>query len=51
MEKLKRFKSIIKTYPLEYKNLIPIEKKLNKKNNPPNFSVEFFENQKNIKKY
>ena len=26
---LKRFKSIIKTYPLEYKNLFPIEKKLN----------------------
>ena len=45
---LKRFKSIIKTYPLEYKKLIPIEKKLNKKNNPPNFSVKFFENQKNI---
>ena len=44
-----RFKSIIKTYPLEYKNLIPLEKKINKKNNPPNFSVEFFKNQKNIK--
>ena len=24
-------------------------KKINKKNNPPNFSVEFFDNQKNIK--
>ena len=47
--KLKRFKSIVKTYPLEYKNLIPVEKKLNNKNNPPNFSVEFFKNQKNIK--
>ncbi len=47
--KIKRFKSIIKTYPLEYKNLIPVEKKLSNKNNPPNFSVEFFENQKNIK--
>jgi len=46
---IKRFKSIIKTYPLEYKNLLPIEKKLNSKNNPPNFSVEFFETQKNIK--
>ena len=45
---IKRFTSIIKTYPLEYKNLIPIEKKLNKKNNPPIFSVEFFNNQKNI---
>ena len=47
---LERFKSIIKTYPLEYKNLSPIEKKINKKNNPPNLSVEFFNNQKNIKK-
>ena len=45
---INRFESIIKTYPLEYKYLIPVEKKLIKKNNPPNFSVEFFENQKNI---
>ena len=34
-----RFKSIIETYPLEYKNLLPVEKKLNngiieKKGNP-----------------
>ncbi len=47
--KIKRFKSIIETYPLEYKLLTPTEKKLNENNNPPNFSVEFFENQKNIK--
>ena len=46
---IKRFTSIIKTYPLEYKSLIPIEKKLNQKNNPPIFSVEFFDGQKNIK--
>jgi len=46
---MKRFKSIIKTYPLEYKKLNPIEKKLNNKKNPPDFSVEFFNNQKNIK--
>ena len=46
---LERFKSIIKTYPLEYKNLIPVEKKLNKTNNPPKFSVEFFDEQKNLK--
>ncbi len=46
---LKRFESIIKTYPLEYKNLIPIEKKLIKNNNPPKFYVEFFPEQKNIK--
>jgi peptidoglycan/xylan/chitin deacetylase (PgdA/CDA1 family) len=47
--KLKRFTSIIKTYPLEYKELLPVEKKLNKSNNPPSFSVEFFKDQKNIK--
>jgi peptidoglycan/xylan/chitin deacetylase (PgdA/CDA1 family) len=46
---LKRFTSIIKTYPLEYKKLLPLEKKLDKSNNPPLFSVEFFDNQKNIK--
>ena len=45
---IKRFTSIIKTYPLEYKNLLPKEKKLNKLDNPPAFSVEFFENQNNI---
>ncbi len=47
---LNRFQSIIKTYPLQYKNLVPVEKKIYKNNNPPNFSVEFFPNQKNIDK-
>jgi len=45
---LKRFKSIINYSPLEYKILEPEEKKLNKKNNPPNFSVNFFKDQKNL---
>ena len=45
---LERFTSIIKTYPLEYKKMIPKEKKLRALNNPPTFSVEFFEGQKNI---
>ena len=45
---IKRFKSIINYYPLEYKNLEPKEKKLSKENNPPKFKVEFFDNQKNI---
>ena len=35
---MKRFKSIIKTYPLEYKNLNPIEKKLNNQKNIENIS-------------
>ena len=46
----KRFKSIIKTYPLEYKKLLPLNKKLDNSNNPPVFSVEFFNEQKNIEK-
>ena len=46
---LKRFKSIINSFPLEYKRVKPEEKKISGSNNPPNFSVEFFNNQKNIK--
>jgi peptidoglycan/xylan/chitin deacetylase (PgdA/CDA1 family) len=46
---IKRFRSIMKTYPLEYKKLLPLDKKLNQSNNPPLFSVEFFDNQTNIK--
>ena len=46
---LNRFKSIIGYYPLEYKVLEPEEKKLSKENNPPEFKVVFFKNQKNIK--
>ena len=47
---LKRFKSIINYFPLEYKNLYPKNKLLISQNNPPKFSVEFFENQKNLDK-
>jgi|TARA_B110000003_G_scaffold154413_1_gene155101 poly-beta-1,6-N-acetyl-D-glucosamine N-deacetylase len=46
---LKRFKSVINSFPLEYKQLLPLEKKLTKENNPPNFKVKFFKEQKNIK--
>ena len=45
---LKRFKSLINYYPLEYKSLKPEEKKISSKNNPPLLSIEFFESQKNI---
>ncbi len=45
---IKRFKSIINYYPLEYEKLEPEEKKLSKKNNPPKFKVKFFNDQKNI---
>ena len=45
---IKRFKSIVNYYPLEYKQLEPEEKKLSKENNPPKFKVKFFDDQKNI---
>ena len=45
---LKRFKSLINYYPLEYKSLKPEQKKINIKNNPPKLVVEFFDEQKNI---
>jgi len=45
---LERFKFLIKLQPLQFKKIKPEEKLLNKKNNPPNFSVEFFKEQKNI---
>ena len=38
---LKRFKSIINYFPLEYKKIIPEEKQLFENTNPPNFKVEF----------
>ena len=45
---LNRFKFLINLQPLQFKKLIPEEKYLNEDNNPPNFSVEFFNSQKNI---
>ena len=45
---IKRFSSIINYFPLEYKKLLPFEKQLIKSTNPPEFTVEFFEEQKNL---
>ncbi len=45
---LKRFKSIINYFPLEYKEIFPEEKYLSKENNPPKFQVKFFKEQKNL---
>ena len=45
---LKRFKFLINLYPLQYKNLYPKEKYLIIDDNPPKFSVDFFDEQKNI---
>ena len=46
---LKRFEFLINLYPLQYKSLYPDEKYLTINNNPPKFSVDFFNTQKNIK--
>ncbi len=46
---LKRFKSIINYFPLEYKKILPEEKLLFENTNPPEFKVEFFKEQKNLK--
>jgi len=45
---LKRFISVINSYPLQYEQLFPLEKKLTKETNPPDFKVKFFNKQKNI---
>uniref|UniRef100_UPI003EBB6712 polysaccharide deacetylase family protein n=1 Tax=Pelagibacter ubique TaxID=198252 RepID=UPI003EBB6712 len=45
---LKRFRSIINYFPLEYKRILPEEKQLFENTNPPNFKVEFFKQQKNL---
>ena len=47
---LKRFRSVINSFPLEYRQLLPLEKKLTTENNPPKFKVEFFKEQKNLEK-
>jgi len=44
---LKRFKFLIELNPLQYKSLYPLDKYLIN-NNPPKFSVKFFDEQKNI---
>ena len=46
---LERFKFLINLQPLQFKKLLPDEKYLSDKNTPPNFSVEFFKDQKNLK--
>ena len=46
---LKRFKSVINYSPLEYQAIIPEEKKINDKTNPPRLTVKFFNEQQNIR--
>ena len=46
---IKRFKSLTQTIPFKYKNIFPEEKYLLQKNNPPEVSIEFYEDIKNLK--
>ena len=46
---LKRFKFLINLQPLQFKTLYPDDKYITGDNNPPNFYVEFFKEQKNYK--
>ena len=46
---IKRFKNLLKTLPFPYKKIYPVEKYLEKKNNPPEVKIIFFENGPNIK--
>jgi len=45
---LKRFKFLVDLLPFQYENLIPEEKFIKKKNNPPEMIIDFFAEQKNI---
>ncbi len=47
---LKRFETILNTLPFKYKEIVPKEKYINNKTNPPNVSIHFYENIKNIKR-
>ena len=45
---IKRFKTLMKTLPLKYKNINPEDKYLLQSKNPPVVTVEFYENIKNL---
>jgi peptidoglycan/xylan/chitin deacetylase (PgdA/CDA1 family) len=47
--KIKRFELILKTIPLKVKSIIPTERYIKNANNPPEVTIEFFEDIKNIK--
>ena len=47
--KMERFKNLLKTIPFPYKKIIPEEKYLTEKNNPPEVKIIFFENLTNLK--
>ncbi len=46
---VKRFKSLMKTLPFQYKNILPKEKYLLQSQNPPNVKIEFYHGIKNLR--
>ncbi len=46
---IKRFETILNTLPFKYKEILPKEKYIIDNNNPPEVSITFFNNMKNIK--
>ncbi len=47
---IKRFKTLMKTLPLKYKQISPNERYLLQSKNPPKVKIEFYEKNQNIKK-
>ena len=46
---MERFKRLLNTIPLKYKKIIPEEKYLQDKNNPPDVKITFFKDSANLK--
>ena len=46
---IKRFSSLMKTLPLKFKSVLPQEKYLLQSQNPPNVSIKFYDDIKNLK--
>ena len=45
---IKRFKTLMKTLPLKFKNITPEDRYLVQSKNPPEVKIEFYENIKNL---
>ncbi len=48
--KLERFQTLMKTLPFKYKKIIPEDRYLLQKNNPPKVNIKFYENINNLDK-
>ena len=46
---IERFKTILKTLPFPFESILPENRYISDKNNPPNVNIKFYENIKNLK--